>query len=356
MKRLRRLIVAALALTATPSLADVGALPLYASDGAQRGEIRIWGYDLPILKRWYTGFQKIHSRIRISDSTHAGTAAAIGSLYTGTGDVGFLGRAAYPMEIHAFRRYFGYDPLEIVVATGTFDGKDTPGVVIFLNAGNPLSKITLRQLDGILGSQRTGGWQRGEWTSAAARSSKENIRTWGQLGLTGEWADQPINVYGYDLSFNGSSYWIQQKVFQGGDTWNPALVQFPLTEPGRESAAPKSGAHQIMQRLGADRYGIAFGAMKFSAGNPHVKSIAVAGSDGGPYIEPTKATFTDGTYPLTQYVHMYVNREPSKPLSPHLKEFLRYILSREAQLAVSEDDAYLPLTAELVNAQLEKLE
>jgi phosphate transport system substrate-binding protein len=55
-------------------------------------------------------------------------------------------------------------------------------------------------------------------------------------------------------------------------------------------------------------------------------------------------------------VYFYIDREPGKPVDPKVKEFLRYILSREGQDAVQRDAKYLPLTAETVRAQLKKIE
>ena len=52
----------------------------------------------------------------------------------------------------------------------------------------------------------------------------------------------------------------------------------------------------------------------------------------------------------------YVNRKPGTPLDPKVKEFLRYILSREGQDAVQQDGKYLPLTAEAAREQVRKLE
>jgi phosphate transport system substrate-binding protein len=51
-----------------------------------------------------------------------------------------------------------------------------------------------------------------------------------------------------------------------------------------------------------------------------------------------------------------MNRNPKKPLDPKLKEYLRFILSREGQEQVVRDGKYLPLTAEVVREELKKLE
>ncbi len=332
-------------------------LPRYQGDRSQFGEIRIWGNDgeVNLLRLWQANFHGHQPGIKWVDYL-ASTAAAIGPLYTGVADIALMGRAAVPIEKQAFYKFFGYEPLEISVATGTYDTDATPGTIIFLNKQNPLSKLTLKQLDGIFGSQRNGGWEGINWSPAAARSANENIRTWGQLGLTGEWADKPIHVYGYDLTVNGFAFAFQEKVMHGGDNWNPALREFPLSEPGRAGAVSKAGATLMMEALAADPYGIAYGAIKYGKANPQVKPVALAISDSGPYIEPTKESFRNRTYPLVEPICIYINRPPGKPVEPRVREFLRYILSQQGQHDVIEDGEYLPLTAELVRAQLKKLE
>jgi len=55
-------------------------------------------------------------------------------------------------------------------------------------------------------------------------------------------------------------------------------------------------------------------------------------------------------------VFFFVNRDPDKPVDPKVKEFIRYVLSRQGQQQVMRDGKYLPLTAAAVREQLQKLE
>jgi phosphate transport system substrate-binding protein len=82
----------------------------------------------------------------------------------------------------------------------------------------------------------------------------------------------------------------------------------------------------------------------------------LAASDGGPYIEPTKDAMRDRTYPLTRSVYIYLNRQPGMPLDPKVREFLRYVLSREGQAILAAHGTYLPLTAAIVQEELKKLD
>jgi phosphate transport system substrate-binding protein len=61
-----------------------------------------------------------------------------------------------------------------------------------------------------------------------------------------------------------------------------------------------------------------------------------------------------GRYPLQRYLYIYVNRKPGQPLDPLVKEFLRFVLSRQGQSMVSADH-YVPLSASVDQQEMEKL-
>jgi phosphate transport system substrate-binding protein len=90
--------------------------------------------------------------------------------------------------------------------------------------------------------------------------------------------------------------------------------------------------------------------------NPQVKPLALAAVDGGPYYEATKENLIQRKYPLTRFITTFINRAPGKPVDPKVKEFLRYILSREGQEAIVRDGNYLPLSEDSIRDQLKKLE
>jgi phosphate transport system substrate-binding protein len=292
---------------------------------------------------------KQQEAVRFSDYLLT-TSIGITGLVTGAADLGVMGHEIWRPDLNAFHRYFGYEPLEIMFATGSYDEGSTPGPVIFVNKQNPLAKLTLKQLDGILGAQRTGGWRGLHWTTESARGADENIRTWGRLGLTGEWANKPIHIFGIDATLSNWSGLIQKVVFKGGDKWNPALHE--IVRGGVETPADV----EIANAVARDRLALGFSFMKIVERVPQVKPVALAANVGGPYIEPTRQNFYDRSYPLTNAVYIYLNRPPGKPLPPRVKEFLRYILSQQGQAAVAEDRTYLPLTADAVQEQLRKLE
>jgi phosphate transport system substrate-binding protein len=73
-------------------------------------------------------------------------------------------------------------------------------------------------------------------------------------------------------------------------------------------------------------------------------------------VKRTLETIRDHTYPLYAEYYFYFNREPGKPMDPKVDEFLHFILSQEGQGEVQREGRYLPLTADVVKAQLKKLE
>ena len=310
--------------------------------------IRSWGsVDMAgLMKAWEAGFRKYQPGVRFVD-TLKGTETAQAALYTNVADLGLMDREILSLERHVLLRRTHHLPLEITVATGSFDAaRKSPALAVFVNKDNPLSRLTLKQLDGIFGDQRTGAWDdKYRWHPELARSAAENLRTWGQLGLTGEWKDQPIHVYGYPITiyspFPGPMIFFRDVAFSGGDIWNSALLEFDQGD-------------QITAALSQDRYGIAYTSLAYRT--PLVKPLALASAEGTAYLDLTKENVASRKYPLTRSVFIYIDRDPDKPVDPKVKEFLRYILSSQGQQDVARDGGYLPLTPEVVNEQLKKLE
>ena len=336
---------------------NMSSLPAYQPEQKVSGVIRNFGSGLSgLLKAWEDGFGKFNPDVQFDDRLPS-SDGAIGGLETGA-DLAPSGREPVLTEYLSFNETFNCDPLEIVVATGAYDvvGR-TWAVVIFVNKANPISKLTMKQLDGIFGSERTGGYHRYQWMPQEARSARENIRTWGQLGLKGEWANKPIHTYGYAPT--GMRNFFELKVFHGGDKWNPNYREYvesdtKMAPPGESGQSV--GSHHMLEELATDKYGIAWSGIAHASHVTGLKAIALASGDSGPYVAPAKATVYDRSYPLTRSVYIYLHRVPGEPVDPKLKEFLRYILSREGQQDVARQGEYLPLTESVVREQLHKLE
>ena len=345
---------------------DLSGLPQYQQQQRVSGTIRQWGNnyikDSPLVDVWENGFRKYHPDIRFKDNLSS-SAVAFPGLIAGVADLAPMGRQALWDELKGFEREgaeggaegtSSVDVVEIVMATGSFDVRGwTFALGVFVNKDNPISKLTLDQLDSIFGAERDGGWNELTWDTSVARGPEKNIRTWGQLGLTGEWADKPIHVYGYNFKYHFTDE-IDKKVLKGSGKWNEKLRIYSNVA-GQKADGSLTGAGELMMNdLSKDRYGIAYTGIPFLT--PQTKSVALAAKEGGPYVELTLKNVQNRSFPLTRDVYYYLKRDKGKPIDPKAKEFLRYILSREGQDAVQRDGKYLPLTAEAVREQLQKLE
>ena len=336
------------------------ALAAYQPRTEVSGVIRNYGFALGgVLQQWEEGFRKIHPNIHFED--HLPTSdAAIPALITGVADLGPDGGEASLTETLGFYETYGYHVTGVTVASGAFDveGKSN-GIVVFVNQANPISRLSLDQLDRIFGAERDAGMRGFEWTPAAARVSDQNLRTWGQLGLRGEWADKPIRTYGHAPS--GTTRFFQWKVLHGGDKWNESFREYVETGSKMIAAEDRGTQHlgvryMLEHELANDRYGIAWTVMPQARGIPGIKVLPLAAHDADPAVLPSRDTFQDRTYPLTRDIYIFINRAPDKPLDPKLQEFLRYALSREGQQMVASNGSYLPLPGKVAAEQLRKVE
>src|SRR5205823_3125506 len=176
---------------------------------------------------------------------------------TGVTDLAPDGGEATLTENLSFFEVYGYPVTDITVASGAFDvdGKSN-GPVIFVHKDNPLASLTMKQLDGIFGSERSAGMRGFKWTPSDGRGPEGNIRTWGHLGLTGEWADKPIQTYGHAPS--GTTRFFQLAVLGNADKWNPNFREFVETGSKMMGGQSVGLKHMLRDELANDRYGIAW--------------------------------------------------------------------------------------------------
>jgi phosphate transport system substrate-binding protein len=283
-----------------------------------------------VTEAWETGFRRFHPGATFQNK-YLGTANAIAGLYLETADIALMGREIMPMEDIAYRRAFPDGPLELAVATASFNlPLETFAFAIFVNRRNPIEKLTLRQIASIFGCE-----------------AGSPIRTWGDLGLTGDWAARPIHLHGYEIS-SGLGYFFQQRVLGGNHKWNCGLAEYAnLYAPDRKLLA--NAGDLIVKAVERDEGAIGF--CGFGHATEGVKALPLS-EDGRRYVALTRENVANRSYPLTRTVYIYINRQPATPL---VREFLRYVLSAEGQKDVGRQDVYLPLSAGTVRNELEKL-
>ena len=281
----------------------------------------------------------------------------------GAADVAPMGRQALWDELKGFEREGAQggeegvgqtEVVEIIMATGSYNVRGwSYALGIFVHKDNPLTGLTMEQVDGILGGRRDGGWNGLTWDTSVARGPEKNIRTWGQLGLKGEWANKPITVYGYNAKYHFNDE-IDKKVLKGSGKWNEDMRAYSNVAGLKADGSLTAGGELITNGLAADKYGIAYTGIPFM--NDSIKSVPLSTDGGKTFIPLTLQTVQNRSFPLTRDVYYYFRREKGKPVDPKVKEWLRYVLSRDGQAAIQADGKYLPLTPEVAAAQLAKLD
>lgn len=345
------------AIAAACAVAASGHAAAAPAQAGLTGVIRIYGFGMGgVVERWEHGFQALHPRVTFQNTLPT-SDAAIPGLVTHVADLGVDGGEPAITEELSFFETRGYHQSDIVVASGAYDVEGrSNGPVVFVNAKNPLTHLTIDQLDGVFGSARTGGLRGFVWTPKDARGSEKDIRTWGQLGLKGKWANKPIQTYGHAAS--GTARFFQLKVLGNSDKWNPNYKGY--VETGSKQIDPDDkgqtlGArYMLANELAHNPYGIAWTIMSQAKGIKGIKMISLAPRGGGAAVAPSQASFQDRSYPLVRSIYIDFDRAPGKLLDPKLDAFLRYVLTPEGQAMVAAG-GYLPLPAATVSEQLRTL-
>lgn len=334
---------------------DLDAVSPYPVQPGLAGTIRMGGSDLNgLVLLWERAFSRRQPGVAFVNRMLSGDAA-VGDLTSGAADMVANGREPVLTEFLAFAEVFHNDgPLQVAVATGSADklGR-TWAPVIYVNAQNPLRGLTMRELDGIFGAERTGGYLGYRWTTTLARPAAANIRLWGELGLDRDWRERPIQTYGYAPT--GMSNFFELAVFHGGATWASGYRQY-VEATAKQITEPAGGTERMMSDLEADPGGVAWAGLAHSHGHPGVRVVPIAASAGGPFIVATPQTVRSHVYPLARFVYMQMNKTPGEPLAPPVKAFVAFILSRDGQALTEAQGEYLSLTPALAETERRKLD
>lgn len=325
------------------ALTAVEALPPYRPSAPVSGTISMWGHGSfkrdfmgRLVQRWFAEFRAHHPNVTL-DYRMYGTASAIGALATDAGNLALLGEEISPDQLRQFVRAKGYAPTAIEIANGSLA---TPffdyAHMIFVHRDNPLTRLTVRQVEAIFGAEH--------------RCAPGNIRTWGELGLGGEWAGQPIVPYSWETDTDFAQL-LRERALCGSHRWNPATREVYVTKKPDGSAYDLG--QQLVDALARDRFGLAVSNTLYQTAA--VRPLAISAGKGAPYVMPSDATLIDRTYPLGRILPAYVDRQPGGRITPVVAEFLRYVLSREGQRALVEESAYLPLSAPVAARERAKL-
>jgi phosphate transport system substrate-binding protein len=309
--------VAALALVAAPAVAQVRVderLPEYETVSGVSGTIKSVGSDTlnNLMTLWAEKFKEKYPNVQV-EIEGKGSSTAPPALIEGAANFGPMSRPMKDAEIDAFESQFGYKPAAVRTSIDM--------LAVYVHKDNPIAEqgLSLPQVDAIFSKTRKGGYP-------------DDVTTWGELGLTGEWANAPISLYGRNSASGTYGFFKSHALFKGDY---------------KDSVKEQPGSSSVVQGVASDRNGIGYSGLGYKTAD--VDTVALAGDAGDEPIPPTPDHVSE--YPLSRFLLVYVNKQPGKELDPLRREFLKLIFSQEGQEVVVKD-GYLPVSYEIAKQTL----
>jgi phosphate transport system substrate-binding protein len=281
-----------------------------------------------VVLAWEEHFRHYHPEVQF-DNRLMGTDTAMPGLYGGVADLALFGRESDATENDGFLHSLGYKPLQLRLMAGSLE---SPGMsfapVLFVHTGNPLDRLTLMQADALFGCGQPG--------------QGKPAKTWGDLGLGGEWKDKPIHLYAFDMESGTGDFFLRK--LQGESKKMNWVIIREFSDGRHVDGTAYDAGRQTMDALKGDPYGLAVSGLQYADGD--VKALPLATATGSPFVYATRETVIDGTYPLARMTYVFVNQPPGGAVPALAKEFLRFVYSGEGQKVVSDSHGFLPLTGE----------
>ncbi len=262
-----------------------------------------------LMAYWVEGFNKKYPNVKIQVEGKGSTTAPP-ALIEGTSQLGPMSREMKNEEMDKFEKKFGYKPTKVAVAIDT--------LAVFVHKNNPLKSITMQQVDAIFSKTRKGG-------------HATDIKTWGELGLTGEAAGKPLSLYGRNSASGTYGYFKEHALFKGDY---------------KDTVKEQPGSSSVVQSVGSDKYAMGYSGIGYATSGVRALPLADEKKNGGQAFPATYENALSGKYPMSRYLYVYINKDPKKPLDPLTREFLKFVLSKEGQEIVVKD-GFLPLTAKM---------
>ncbi len=303
-----------------PVLAQVAVdskLPDYRPVEGVSGNLKSIGSDTMNneMTLWAEGFMTQYPNVQI-EIEGKGSATAPPALIAGTSHFGPMSREMKSKEIDAFEKRYGYKPTSLPTSIDM--------LAIYVNKDNPIKSLTLQQVDAIFSKTRKGGYPK-------------DIRTWGDLGLSGEWASKPISLYGRN-SASGTYGFLKEHVLGGGDY--------------KDQVKEQPGSSSVVQGVASDRYAIGYSGIGYKTAD--VLAVPLAPDAKSPAIPATADNAYTGEYPLARFLFLCVNYKPSSQLDPVRREFIKYVFSKKGQSDVIKD-GYYPIPADVARDVYKKI-
>jgi phosphate transport system substrate-binding protein len=308
--------VAALLLTASNGLTLDLALSPYKPIPALSGRLKSVGSDtlLHEMQLWAEGFRSIYPAIQI-DVEGKGSNTAPPALLSGEAQLAPMSRQMTPDEIDAFKSKYGYKPTGVLVAVDA--------LAIYVHKDNPVPCLNIEQLDRIF--------------AADPGNRAKSARTWGDVGLTGEWAAKPISAFGRN-SLSGTYKFFRQNVLAGRDF--------------REAVQQQAGSEAVVSGVAGNPEAIGYSGIGYKTAD--VRAVPIAASAGKTCFGSGFENTYSRKYPLARGLYVYLLKDPKAPIDTLSGEFVRYILSRDGQ-AQAKKGGYYPITRNIREHELTRL-
>lgn len=312
-------LVAAVSAATLVHAKDVdSALPNYTKASGVSGNLSSVGSDTlaNLMTMWAEEYKRQYPNVNIQIQA-AGSSTAPPALTEGTSNIGPMSRKMKDEEIAAFEKKFGYKPTQVPVAIDA--------LAVFVHKDNPIKGMTMQQVDAIFSNNRTCG---------AAKS----IDNWGDAGLDGAWATRNVQLFGRN-SVSGTYGYFKEHALCKGDF--------------KSTVNEQPGSASVVQSVSTTINAVGYSGIGYVTSS--VRAVPLAKKEGDAFVEATPDNAISGTYPLSRYLYVYVNKAPNKPMQPLEKEFLKMVLSKQGQEVVVKD-GYIPLPAKVAEKVLKSLE
>jgi phosphate transport system substrate-binding protein len=320
MRKIIAFIAAAMAIVNAPYAMAVEVdkdLAGYKAQKGVSGSVRAIGSDTlnNLMTLWAEGFRAVYPTVKV-EIEGKGSSTAPPALIQGSANFGPMSREMKNEEIMAFERKYGYKPARVRVAVDA--------LAVFVNKDNPVGCLNLQKLDAIFSKTRKGG-------------APKEIKTWGELGVTGDWAGKAISVYGRNSASGTYGYFKEKALFRGDY---------------KDNVKEQPGSSAVVQSVAADKVGMGYSGVGYKTAD--VRAVPLEGED-GKCKEATVENAYSGEYPLARFLYVYLNKKPGEKLDPLRGEFIKYVLSREGQLGVIKD-GYYPVSKAVVDEDYKALD
>lgn len=284
-------------------------LPDYKKASTVSGKMTSVGSDTlaNLMTLWAEEFKRQHPGVTIEVQA-AGSSTAPPALTEGTAQLGPMSRLMKDNEKQGFERKFGYEPLAVPVAIDA--------LAVFVHKDNPIKSLSIPQVDAIFSSTLSCG-------------NLSEVTTWGQVGLeSADWMEKPFQLYGRN-SVSGTYGYFKEHALCKGDF--------------KKGVNEQPGSASVVQSVSGSINSIGYSGIGYVTAG--VRALPLSKENDGTPIEATADNAIAGTYPLSRYLYIYVNKAPNKPLSDIEREFLTMVLSKVGQEIVLKD-GYIPIPAD----------